>query len=164
MRYLLLALTLVSTTAGARSWVGVNAGIVTGDVNVPCGSVEVGDGCSEGGMFTSLGGNLTFAGQAALRLRAIRANEDTDHMPYETAALLGLRLGKRSNWYGFVGPGRIMHADDDFQGIAHGMAWELVRAAPEQDGMGFEFSLYGNTGPDVDFTGIALGLRFGNLR
>jgi len=145
-----------------RVWVGIGAGMLSGDVEVPCGAAP-GGGCSEHGNFISYSANFTVAGPIALRVRAIRANEETDRTPYETAALLGLRLG-RSNWYGLLGPGRIRHADDSFQGEAHGLAWEILRAAPSDGAVGFEFALHGNSGSEVDFAGFSLGLRFGSLR
>lgn len=149
--------------ARARTWLGLNLGIVSGSVDLPCPTPGGGD-CDEGGVFPALGANLTVAGKGALRLRAIRAEEDnTDHKPYELAALVGMRMG-RSHWYGLVGVGRIVHPDDDYRGNVTGLAWEFVRARPTSEGVGFEFSFYGNSLGDANFAGVAVGMRLGRLR
>ena len=146
----------------ARSWFGLNTGLVSGSVELPCSGGASGD-CDESGLFQTYGVNLTVAGRTALRLRAMRAEEKTDHKPYETAVLFGPRLG-RSHWYGLVGVGRIMHPDDDYAGDVTGLAWEFVRARPTRDGLGFEFSIHGNSFGDASFVGVAVGLRLGKLR
>jgi hypothetical protein len=145
-----------------RSWFGLNVGIVSGSVDVPCGGV--GTGCSEGGVLPTLGANFTVTGRHALRLRVVRAEEDnTRHKPYELAALVGTRLGK-SHWYGLVGAGRMNHPDDEHEASVTGLAWEFVRARPTADDVGFEFAVQGNTGGEADFWGVAVGARFGKLR
>jgi hypothetical protein len=145
-----------------RAWIGVGTGLVSGDVDIPCGGGTGGD-CSESGVFQSYSANVTFAGEAALRFRGIRAEEETDRTPYETAALIGARFG-RSNWYGLVGAGRIRHADDSFVGDARGFAWEILFAPSSRGPVGFELSFQGNNGRDVDFTAFNVGMRFGKLR
>ena len=147
-----------------RSWLGLNFGIVSGNVEVPCSGVGPPDGCSEGGVFPTLGLNFTVTGKHALRLRAVRAEEEnTRHKPYELAALVGTRIG-RSHWYGLVGAGRINHPDDENEASTTGLAWEFVRARPTADEVGFEFAVQGNSLGEADFWGVALGLRFGKLR
>ena len=146
-----------------RSWFGVNTGLVGGSVELPCPPGTPGD-CGEGGVFATWGVNVTVVGKMALRLRAMRAEEEgTDHKPYEMAVLFGTRLG-RSHWYGLIGPGRIVHPDDEYEGSVTGLAWEFVRARPTNSGIGFEFSVYGNSLGDATFSGVALGARFGKLR
>lgn len=158
---ILLVLTATpSFAAPVRSWVGLNVGLLSGDVDVPCTAPN--SDCKEGGLFPSFGANLTLAGSAAFRLRGVVAGEGTRERPYETAALIGAKLSR--SWYGLIGAGRIHNADDDFEGIADGLAWELLYAPPTKRGAGFEFSLLGNAGPDVDYLGFGLGLRFGKLR
>lgn len=164
VRCLALLLLFLSATpsvaAPVRSWVGLNVGLLSGDVELPC-AVPNRD-CSEVGLFSSFGVNLTLAGNAAFRLRGVVAFERARERPYETAALIGAKLSR--SWYGLIGAGRIHNADDDFEGNADGLAWELLYAPPTKRGAGFEFSLLGNAGPDVDYLGFSLGLRFGKLR
>ena len=146
-----------------RSWLGLNTGLVSGSVDLPCPGGASGD-CGEDGVFQTYGINFTVAGKMALRLRAMRAEEEhTDHKPYEIAVLAGPRLG-HSHWYGLIGPGRIVHPDDEYPGSVTGLAWELVRARPTQSGVGFELSFYGNSFGDAGFMGVAVGVRFGKLR
>ena len=163
---LLLAGALAAAPADAapgqgrtRSWFGLNVGMVSGSVDMQCAG---GGDCSEGGVFPSYGLNFTVAGEMALRLRAIRAEEDTEHKPFEVAALVGPRLGRK--WYALAGFGQIRNADDNYVGNSTGMAWEFVRAAPTQSGTGLEFSVHGNAFGDATFIGASIGLRFGNLR
>jgi hypothetical protein len=145
-----------------RRWIGVNVGLVSGSVDVPCGGG--GGDCSEGGVFPALGVNFTATGRHAFRLRVVRAEEDnTRHKPYELAALVGTRLG-RSHWYGLVGAGRINHPDDEHEERVTGVAWEFVRARPTADDVGLEFAVLGNTGGEADYWGVAIGARFGKLR
>lgn len=147
-------------SAPGYSWLSLNAGVVSGSVDVPCGASETDGGCEESGVFGTYGAALTLAGKGALRFRMIRANEDTENKPYETAALVGTRVGNpKSHWYALVGIGTIHNADDDYSGTATGLAWEILLAEP---GSNFELSFNGNTGPDVDFVGASIGLRFGN--
>lgn len=156
----LLLTTLPTTAAGGRSWVGFNLGLVSGDVDLPC--TVPGSDCSEGGIYPSFGANLTFAGKGAFRLRGVVAGENTRERPHEIAALIGAKLSR--SWYGLVGAGRIFNPDDNFEGHASGVAWELVYAPPTQSSAGFEFSILGSSGSDVDYGGFSLGLRFGKLR
>lgn len=142
-----------------RVWLGLNLGLVTGSVDVPCGNPSDSD-CSEGGIFTSFGTNLTYAGPVALRLRAVRANEDTDHPPVEFAALVGPRV--TDGVYALIGVSNVTHPDDELDGDATGVAWELVFAPRSQSGTGVELMLHGAVGSDLDYTGASLGFRFGN--
>lgn len=163
-RALVLMLLLVSTqtfAAQGRSWLGLNLGLVSGDVDTPCLPPTGGD-CSEAGVFPSFGANLTFAGTGAFRLRGVVAGENTRKRPHEVATLVGAKLSR--NWYGLIGAGRIFNPDDNFDGTASGLAWEFVYAPPTTSSSGFEFSFFGNTGADVDFGGFSLGVRFGKLR
>ena len=145
---------------GFMAWFGLNIGLVSGDIDLPCASP--GDGCSEGGVFTSFGANVTFAGPVAVRLRAVHANEDTDHRPVEAAALIGPRLGK--DFYLLVGASTVYNPDDDYPGNADGVAWELVYAPLSLSGTGFEITLHGAEGDDLSYSGISAGFRFGKVR
>lgn len=143
-----------------RGWFGLNAGLVAGDVKVPCGDPSASD-CSEGGWFSSFGLNLTFAGPMAVRLRAVRANEDTEDPPLELAALVGPHVG--NDFYLMLGASNVSHPDDDFEGgDADGVAWELLFAPRTLSGAGVEISLHGAQGSDLDYQGVSIGFRFGN--
>jgi hypothetical protein len=142
---------------GVMAWFGLNIGLVSGDVEIPCATR-----CSEGGVFTSFGANLTFAGPVAVRLRAVHANEDTEHRPLETAALIGPRLGK--DFYLLVGASTVHNPDDDYPGNADGIAWELVYAPLSLSDTGLEITLHGATGDDLSYSGISAGFRFGKVR
>lgn len=157
---LILLLAATETFAAGRSWLGFNIGLVSGNVDTPC--TIPGDDCSEGGVFPSFGANLTFASTGAFRLRGVVAGEDTRKRPHEVAALVGAKLSR--SWYGLIGAGRIFNPDDNFDGNASGLAWEFVYAPSTKNSTGFEFSLLGNNGADVDYGGLSLGLRFGKLR
>jgi hypothetical protein len=141
----------------SRGWLGVNLGLVAGDVdNTQCsdGTYE----CSEGGILRAYGLNLTVASKNAFRVRAILADEDnTDDKPVAMAVLVGPRLG-RSPWYAMVGFGHVENPDDDYRGGANGLAYEFLLAP----GAPIEFSVYGQTLGDVSFTGVAFGFRMGN--
>lgn len=143
---------------GVRAWVGLGAGIVWGDVDVPCGDPSTG-GCTEGGLFTSFNLNVTVAGPVAARLRAVHANEDTSKPPVEVAALVGPRLG--AGIYVMVGASNVSHPDDDYSGDAKGVAWELLFASA---GSSIEFSLHGASGSDLDYSGVSLAARLGGRR
>ncbi len=144
---------------GVRAWFGFGIGLVAGDVDVPCSDPGA-TGCSEGGIFTSLGLNVTVAGPVAARLRGVHANENTAHPPIEAAALIGPRLG--DDFYFLVGHSNVSNPDDEYRGDASGVAWELLYA-PRSLGSGIEISLHGATGKDLDYSGLAFGLRFGKL-
>ena len=150
-----------------RAWIGVGGGITWGSVDEPCAPASTSDDCEESGGFGSYSANVTVSGRrgAALRVRGLRASgsENGARTPYETAALVGSRFG-RSNWYGLVGAGRILHPDDGFVGDAHGFAWEILFAPASRGPVGFELSFLGNAGEDVDFIGFNTGLRFGSMR
>ena len=150
-----------------RFWVGVGGGAGYASVDVPCESTFFGDDCTEEGSVHTYSANVTLSGpHTALRLRGIRDSDKGDdaRTPYEMAAMLGSRFGY-SNWYGFLGYGRTLHADDRYlEGDAEGMAWEIVFAPSSQGATGLELGFQGNSGHDVDFVRFNLGLRFGALR
>lgn len=143
-------------------WFGINAGILSGDIDVPCAAP--GDtGCSEGGGFTSFGLNVTVAGPLAGRLRAVHGNEDTEHSrPIEVAALIGPRLGE--DFYLLVGMSSVNNPDDDYAGSANGVAWEVVFAPTSLGQAGVEIALHGAVGDDLRYAGLSFGVRFGRLR
>jgi hypothetical protein len=143
--------------SGMLAWFGLNIGLVSGDIDIPCASR-----CSEGGVFTSFGANLTFAGPVALRLRAVHANEDTSHPPLETAALVGPRFGQ--DFYLLVGASTVHNPDDDYPGNADGIAWELLYAPRSLSDTGLEITLHGANGDDLSYSGISIGFRFGKVR
>lgn len=148
-----------------RAWLGVGAGAGFGSVDIPCTAPSNYD-CDESSTLGTYSANLTMTGRrTGIRLRAVRAQDkgSDSRTPYEMAAMVGSRFGP-SNWYGFVGAGRILHADDEFQGDAHGFAWEFVFAPASSGGMGFELSFQGNAGRDVDYGLFNLGVRFGKLQ
>lgn len=155
------------TSLRPRFWVGVGGGAGYASVDVPCETTFFGDDCTEEGSVHTYSANVTLSGpHTALRLRGIRDSDKGDdaRTPYETAAMLGSRFGY-SNWYGFLGYGRTLHADDRYtEGDAEGLAWEIVFAPSSQGATGLELSFQGNSGHDVDFVVFNLGLRFGLLR
>lgn len=144
-----------------RAWFGLNFGLVSGDVDIPCATPGDRD-CSEGGVFTSFGANLTIAGPVAARLRAVHANEDTEQKPVETAILVGPRLGQ--DFYALIGASTVHNPDDDLRGNADGVAWELLYAPGSLSDAGVEVSLHGAAGSDLRYGGISIGFRFGKLR
>ena len=146
-------------TDNLRAWIGLGIGVVSGDIEVPCSDPSA-SGCSEGGVFTSFGFNLTMAGPIAGRLRLVHANEDTKKPPIELGVLIGPRLG--DDFYVLVGHSNVSHPDDDYEGDAAGVAWELLYA-PRSLGSSIEISLHGATGDDLDYSGLSFGLRFGKL-
>lgn len=148
-----------------RAWIGLGAGTGWGSAEVLCTTGSYAD-CNEEGLVSTYSANVTLAGpRTSLRLRGIRDQDKGDEArtPYETAAMIGNRFGS-SNWYGFVGYGRIRHVDDRFPGKAGGFAWEVVFAPSTEAASGFEMSFQGNTGHEVDFVAFNLGLRLGLLR
>lgn len=147
-----------------RAWVGVGAGVGFASVDTPC-QVPSSYDCDESSSLGTYSANFTVTGRnTGVRLRGVRAQDkgQDSRTPYELAAMVGSRFG-HSNWYGFVGGGRILHADDEFQGDTHGFAWEFVFAPTSHSGMGFELSFQGNTGRDVDYGVFNLGFRFGKM-
>lgn len=155
----LFAQSKTKSAGGSMTWLGLDLGLLSGSVDVPCqGS---GSNCSEGGVFGSSSVNFTVAGPAAFRLRAVRAEEYTQNRPYELAALGGGRIGRR--WYGLIGVGVIKNVDDDYDRDATGLAWEFLYARRSRSSVGFEFSFHGNYAKDVSYAGISFGLRLGDL-
>lgn len=150
-----------------RFWVGVGAGVGAASIAVPCsGSTDGSKDCTQSGDTGTYTANVTFSGPyTALRLRGIREQDKGDdrHTPYEEAALIGSRFG-HSDWYGLVGVGRILHADDNHPDDTHGFAWEILFAPSSYSATGLELGFQGELGEDVDFIAFNLGLRFGQLR
>lgn len=146
--------------SGQKAWLGLTAGLLVGSVDIPCGSGSSGD-CDEGGMFGSYGLNLTLAGDLALRLRAVRADENTEDKPEEIAAMAGPQVNE--GVYVLVGVGRIRNPDNDYDGDTSGLAWELLFAPPSASGLSFEASVHGNHFGDAQYAGISIGIRFGKL-
>lgn len=156
---------LPDTEPGSSSaWFGLSAGLMAGGVDLPCGpNHDPGDDCSEGGMFTTSAISFTVTGDLAVRLRGVRANEETERRPYETAVLVGKRMTPGS--YLLVGFGSIHNADDEYTGgNTSGLAWEFLIADPVLKGLGFEASIHGNHFGDAEYAGLSLGLRFGGGR
>lgn len=150
-----------------RAWIGLGAGVGYGSVDVACEPDFFRADCTAEGVISTYSANITLSGpNTALRLRGIRdADKGGDaRTPYETAAMLGSRFGY-SNWYGFLGYGRVSHADDRYtRGDAEGLAWEIVFAPSSIGASGFELSFQGNNGHDVDYVAFNLGMRLGALR
>jgi hypothetical protein len=150
-----------------RFWVGAGAGGGWATVDVPCPGGSTSDyDCTEEGQLATYSANVTLAGPyTAVRVRGVRQQDKgrDSRTPYEEAVMVGSRFG-RSNWYGFVGAGRIQHADDEFEGDTHGFAWEIVFAPESHTALGFELSFQGEAGEDVDFFAANIGARFGLLR
>jgi hypothetical protein len=148
----------------SRQWLGLGAGAGFANIDLPCSFGSSGE-CDESGHVGTYSANLTLMGpHTGVRLRGIRAQDkhDDERTPYELAAMLGSRFGY-SNWYGFLGAGRIQHPDDEFVGDANGFAWEFVFAPSSSTGTGFELSFQGNAGSEVDFVLFNLGARFGRI-
>lgn len=146
--------------SGPNAWVGFNAGLLVGSVELSCGPGTSGD-CDEGGVFGSYGLNLTIAGDMALRVRGVRADENTDEEPEEIAAMVGPQVNE--GVYVLVGVGRIRNPDNDYSGDTSGLAWELLFAPPSRSGLSFEGSVQGNHFGDAQYAGISVGIRFGKL-
>ena len=146
----------------AKTWLGLSTGFAIGGVDLPCTGAAV-SSCSETGMFSTYGLSLTFAGEMALRLRAVRANEHDEHKPVETAVLVGPRLSK--SLYFLLGVGSIHNPDDEYAGDSTtGLAWEFLIADPTPSGVSFEASLHGNHLGDAQYGGLSIGVRFGKMR
>lgn len=150
-----------------RFWLGVSAGVGYGNAEVPCQTSTFGyEDCHEEGITNTYAANITLSGpRTALRLRGVRDADKGDERrtPYETAALVGMRMG-RSNWYAFAGYGQIHHVDDRFvEDHASGFAWEFVFAPASRAISGFELSISGQSGEEVDWIGTNIGARFGLL-
>jgi hypothetical protein len=141
------------------AWLGLSAGVMAGGVKVPCSPSR----CSETGFFSTYGVSLTVAGDTALRLRAVRANEDTEHKPFELAVLAGPRVTR--SMYFLLGFGSIRNPDDEYLGdTANGLAWEFLIAESTPRNVSVEFSFHGNHFGDAQYGGLSIGARFGNLR
>jgi hypothetical protein len=146
--------------SGPKVWLGLNAGLLIGSVDLRCGPGTSGD-CDEAGMFGSYGLNFTVAGDLALRVRGVRADESTADKPEEIAVMVGPQFNE--GVYFVFGAGRIRNPDDDYSGDASGLAWELLIAPPTRSGLSFEASVQGNHFGDAQYAGISVGIRFGKL-
>lgn len=146
--------------SGPNAWVGFNAGLLVGSVDLPCGPGSSGD-CDEGGVFGSYGLNFTIAGDMALRVRGVRADENTANKPEEIAAMVGPQVN--DGVYVLLGAGRIRNPDNDYPGNTSGLAWELLFAPRSRSGVSFEGSVQGNHFGDAQYAGISVGIRFGKL-
>ena len=154
-------------TPRVRAWVGIGAGVGAASIAVPCDSNPNGPkDCNQSGDTGTYTANFTIAGPyTALRVRGIREQDkgDDDRTPYEEALLVGSRFGT-SNWYGLVGAGRVLHADDKHPNSTGGFAWEILFAPSSMSALGMELSFQGELGNDVDFVALNLGMRLGALR
>lgn len=149
-----------------RAWVSVGAGAAAGTVKYPCDASNTSNDCSGAGTFGTYSANATITGPySALRVRGIREmdRDGNRHVPYEEAVLIGSRFG-RSDWYGLAGYGRVVHPDDKHPDDTHGFAWDIVYAPSSLALTGIELSFQGDLGPDVEFFGVGVGMRFGVLR
>ncbi len=145
------------------AWLGVNAGLAIGWIDLRC----PGAACNESGLLGTYGLNLTYAGALGVRLRGVRGNEpdragDNPKEPFEAAVLVGPRLGA-SGSYLLIGLGTIRNPDDEYpRDHATGLAWEFLIADRKLSGVGFEASILGNHLGDAQYLGISLGMRFGS--
>lgn len=151
----------------ARFWIGVGAGAGLASIKTQCsGDPQHTYNCDQGGDLGTYSANVTITGPySALRLRGIRQTDDggNQHVPYEEAALVGSRFG-HSNWYGLAGVSRLQHIDDKHPDDSHGFAWEILFAPSSMAATGLELSFQGDLGEAVDFFGVNVGMRFGQLR
>ncbi|MGQ0585749.1 MAG: hypothetical protein ACT4PK_00900 [Gammaproteobacteria bacterium] len=153
-----------------RMWFGVGTGIAYGWIETVCGPSGFSAECSEQGLLNTYMGNFTVSAPngMALRLRGVRATDrgEDQHVPYETAVMVGSRFG-RSNWYGLFGAGVLNNVDDDFINGSEsttGLAWEVIFAPSTYGPMGLELGVQGNSGNHADFIAFNFGVRFGALR
>ena len=152
-------------------WVGVGTGLAYGWVDTVCGSPGFGAECSEQGLINTYIGNFTLAAAngMTLRLRGVRASDpgSDEHVPYETAAMIGARFG-RSSWYGLFGAGVLHNLDDEFvkgsNATVTGLAWEVMFAPSTYGPMGLELGFQGNSSDHASFIAFNVGVRFGALR
>lgn len=144
-----------------KTWLGLNVGLLAGSVDIPCGAGSSSGDCDEAGVFASYGLNFTVAGEVALRLRAVRAEENTARKPTEIAALVGPQINE--GVYVLLGFGKIRNPDDEYDGDSNGLAWELLFAPPSSSGVSFEASVHGNHFGDAEYGGLSIGFRFGKL-
>ena len=151
-------------------WVGLGTGLSYGWVDTDCDPSGVGPECSEEGLLSTYIGNFTVAADngMTLRLRGVRAADrgSDEHVPYETAAMVGARFG-RSSWYGLFGAGVLHNVDDEFvkgDDTVTGLAWEVMFAPASNGPMGMELGFQGNSSEHAGFIAFNVGVRFGALR
>lgn len=151
-------------------WVGLGTGLSYGWVDTDCDPSGVGPECSEEGLLSTYIGNFTVAADngMTLRLRGVRASDrgSDEHVPYETAAMVGARFG-RSSWYGLFGAGVLHNVDDEFvkgDDTVTGLAWEVMFAPASNGPMGMELGFQGNSSEHAGFIAFNVGVRFGALR
>ncbi|MGH8443078.1 MAG: hypothetical protein ACRETF_09280 [Nevskiaceae bacterium] len=155
--------------SGMRIWGGLGTGISYAWAETVC-SPSFGAECSEQGLLNTYMANFTVSANNGMtvRLRGVRATDpgSDQHVPYETAALIGSRFG-RSNWYGLFGAGVLHNVDDEFvkgDESTTGLAWEVIFAPSTDSPMGLELGFQGNAGNYADFIAFNFGVRFGALR
>jgi hypothetical protein len=143
----------------SATWMEVQAGAILGDVEVPCPE----GGCSEGGLLPAYMVHFTHrSGSGALRIRGVRVDESgTSPDPRELAFMVGGFISDSGLLT--VGGGRIFAADDERPAPVWGLAWELAFAPLKSGRTGASFSILGNLGREVEYYGVSLGIRFGDL-
>jgi hypothetical protein len=146
-------------------WLGLGTGLTRDWIETPCAASGAGNECSVLNTYT---GNFTVVADngLALRLRGVRASDSSHdpYAPYETAAMIGARIG-RSGWHALFGPGVLHNVDNDFvQGDVTGLAWEVMFAPRTHGPIGLELGILGNAAEHADFVAFNIGVRFGALR
>lgn len=156
---------IVNRRPDLQIWLGLGTGLTRDWIETPCVSSGAGTECSALNTYTA---NFTVVADTgmALRLRGVRASDSSDdpYAPYETAAMIGTRIG-RSGWHALVGPGVLHNVDNAFvQGDVTGLAWEVMFAPRTHGPIGLELGILGNAAEHADFVAFNIGLRFGALR
>jgi hypothetical protein len=143
----------------SATWMELQVGAIVGNVEVPCPE----GGCSEGGLLPAYTAHFTHrSGSGALRIRGVRVDESgTSPDPRELAFMVGGFFGDSGLLT--VGGGRIFAADDERPAPVWGLAWELAFAPLKSGRTGVAFSVMGNLGREVEYYGMSLGIRFGDL-
>jgi hypothetical protein len=143
----------------SATWMEVQAGPILGDVEVPCPE----GGCSESGLLPAYMVHFTHrSGSGALRIRGVRVDESgTSPDPRELAFMVG--GFPNDSFLLTVGGGRIFAADDERPAPVWGLAWEMSYAPLESSRTGLALSILGNLGREVEYYGVSLGIRFGDL-
>ena len=154
LRHLLIVwLALFAPSAWADGWLSLG----TGGIYVDAPDSGRGDSRVRGT------GNaaLTFAGKAALRLRAT-AFGYAGNSTVEQAALVGLRIGQQGDGLLLVGYAKLDDISEDTDND-NGASVELLYAPRHRGAVSYEIGLHANVNDVRSFGGVLLAARFGSM-
>lgn len=149
----LLVLLALAPSAWADGWLSIGTGAIY------IGAPESGRGDSRARGTGNLA--LTFSDHAAVRVRTTAFGYNGNSV-VELAALVGFRMGKKSDGILLVGYSKLDDVSET-EDNTNGAALELLYAPQRRGAVSYEISLHGNINDDHGFGGLLVAGRFGSM-